>query len=184
MIGHPGRSRCATASTRVTSARRANIASLPPSCRNTSQVAGPSVNWMSTSVPSLSNRMARIGIAPSKLLGFACMAIKDPPRRTQPALMSLPRHHARPPRCLSPRCSRSAPGGRAGRSAAAPASSRGAGIIPLPPLRPAILPTPAEPPPPSACQIRLPDIAAVEILPPVIGTDGCGIDDAVRLSSV
>jgi hypothetical protein len=56
--------------------------------------------------------------------------------------------------------------------------------IPLPPLRPAILPTPAEPPPPSACQIRLPDIAAVEILPPVIGTDGCGIDDAVRLSAV
>ena len=51
---------------------------------NTSQVAGPSVNWISTSVPSLSNRMARIGIAPSKLLGLACMALKDPPRRTQP----------------------------------------------------------------------------------------------------
>ena len=56
--------------------------------------------------------------------------------------------------------------------------------IPLPPLRPAILPTPAEPPPPSACQIRLPDIAAAEILPPVIGSNGCGIDDAVKLSAV
>ena len=56
--------------------------------------------------------------------------------------------------------------------------------IPLPPLRPAILPTPAEPPPPSACQIRLPDIAAVEILSPVIGSNGCGIDDAVKLSAV
>ena len=56
--------------------------------------------------------------------------------------------------------------------------------IPLPPLRPAILPTPAEPPPPSACQIRLPDIAAVEILPPVFGANGCGIDDAVKLSAV
>jgi hypothetical protein len=56
--------------------------------------------------------------------------------------------------------------------------------IPLPPLRPAILPTPAEPPPPSACQIRLPDIAAAEILPPVIGSNGCGIEDAVKLSAV
>jgi len=56
--------------------------------------------------------------------------------------------------------------------------------IPLPPLRPAILPTPTEPPPPSACQIRLPDIAAAEIIPPVIGTNGCGIDDAVKLSAV
>jgi len=56
--------------------------------------------------------------------------------------------------------------------------------IPLPPLRPAILPTPSEPPPPSACQIRLPDIAAAEIIPPVIGTNGCGIDDAVKLSAV
>ena len=56
--------------------------------------------------------------------------------------------------------------------------------IPLPPLRPAILPTPTEPPPPSACQIRLPGIAAAEIIPPVIGTNGCGIDDAVKLSAV
>jgi hypothetical protein len=56
--------------------------------------------------------------------------------------------------------------------------------IPLPPLRPAILPTPAEPPPPSACQLRLPDIAAVEIIPPVIGANGCGIDDPVKLSAV
>ncbi len=57
-------------------------------------------------------------------------------------------------------------------------------MVPLPPLRPAILPAPAEPPPPSACQVRLPDIAVVEILPPVIGANGCGIDDAVRLSAV
>jgi len=56
--------------------------------------------------------------------------------------------------------------------------------IPLPPLRPAILPAPAGPPPPSACQVRLPDIAAVEIIPPVLGADGCGIEDAVRLSAV
>ena len=56
--------------------------------------------------------------------------------------------------------------------------------IPLPPLRPAILPTPTEPPPPSVCQIRLPDIAVAEIIPPVIGTNGCGIDDAVKLSAV
>lgn len=57
-------------------------------------------------------------------------------------------------------------------------------LIPLPQLRPTIPPPPPEPPAPSACQIRLPDIAAVEIIPPVIGADGCGIDDAVRLSAV
>src|SRR5438045_1818705 len=53
-------------------------------------------------------------------------------------------------------------------------------LPPLPPLRPAIAPVP-EPPPkppaPSACQLRLPDIAVVEALPPVIGAQGCGIDD-------
>ena len=57
-------------------------------------------------------------------------------------------------------------------------------LPPLPPLRPAIVPAPSEPPPPSACQLRLPDIAVVEMLPPVIGADGCGIDDAVKLSAV
>lgn len=61
-------------------------------------------------------------------------------------------------------------------------------IIPLPRPRPAILP-PAEvvtePPAPSDCQLRLTaDIAAIEILPPVTGAQGCGIDDAVRLSAV
>jgi hypothetical protein len=60
-------------------------------------------------------------------------------------------------------------------------------LIPLPRPRPAI-PTPdvvAEPPPPSACQLGLTsDLAAIEILPPISGANGCGIADAVRLSAV
>jgi hypothetical protein len=61
-------------------------------------------------------------------------------------------------------------------------------VIPLPRPRPAILP-PAEvvtePPPPSECQLSLTsDIAAIEILPPITGANGCGIDDAVKLSAV
>jgi len=61
-------------------------------------------------------------------------------------------------------------------------------VIPLPRPRPAILP-PAEvvtePPPPSDCQLRMTaDIATIELLPPVAGANGCGIDDAVRLSAV
>ena len=57
-------------------------------------------------------------------------------------------------------------------------------LPPLPPLRPAISPMPEPPPPPSACQLRLPEVAVVEALPPVIGTQGCGIDDPVKLSAV
>jgi len=61
-------------------------------------------------------------------------------------------------------------------------------IIPLPRPRPAI-PTPeevaTEPPPPSACQLRLTaDIAVVEALRQITGANGCGIDDPVRLSGV
>jgi hypothetical protein len=60
--------------------------------------------------------------------------------------------------------------------------------IPLPRPRPAILPpveVVTEPPPPSDCQLRLTaDIAAIEILAPVTGANGCGIDDAVKLSAV
>ena len=61
-------------------------------------------------------------------------------------------------------------------------------IIPLPRSRP-VIPSPAEiaaePPPPSACQLRLTaDIAAAEPLPQITGADGCGIDDPVRLSAV
>ena len=61
-------------------------------------------------------------------------------------------------------------------------------IIPLPRPRPAI-PTPDEvaagPPAPSACQLRLTaDIALVEPLPQIVGANGCGIEDAVRLSAV
>jgi hypothetical protein len=61
-------------------------------------------------------------------------------------------------------------------------------IIPLPRPRPAI-PAPAEiaaePAPPSACQLGLTsDIATIEILPPVTGANGCGIVDAVRLAAV
>jgi len=60
--------------------------------------------------------------------------------------------------------------------------------IPLPRPRPAI-PAPAEtvaePPGPSACQLRLTaDIAAIEPLPPIAGAEGCGIDDPVRFSAV
>ena len=59
--------------------------------------------------------------------------------------------------------------------------------VPLPPLRPAIPPEraePAAPPAPSACQLRLPDIATVEIIPPVIGQNGCGVEDAVKMSAI
>jgi hypothetical protein len=69
-----------------------------------------------------------------------------------------------------------------------PSISPSTEIIPLPRRRPAILP-PAEvvtePPAPSDCQLRLTaEVAAIEILPPVTGADGCGIDDAVKLSAV
>ena len=43
---------------------------------------------------------------------------------------------------------------------------------------------PAKPPPPSACQLRLGEIAAFEVLPPVIAPNGCGIDDPVKISAV
>lgn len=59
--------------------------------------------------------------------------------------------------------------------------------IPLPPLRPSIPPTveAPEPPPPSACQLRLTaDVAIVERLPPIVAANGCGIEDPVRLSAV
>jgi hypothetical protein len=61
-------------------------------------------------------------------------------------------------------------------------------IIPLPRPRP-VIPTPAEvatePPPPSACQLRLTaDIAAIEPLPHITGANGCGVEDPVRLSAV
>jgi hypothetical protein len=61
-------------------------------------------------------------------------------------------------------------------------------IIPLPRPRPAI-PTPqeitTEPPPPSACQLRLTaDIAVVDALRQITDANGCGIDDPVRLSAV
>ena len=61
-------------------------------------------------------------------------------------------------------------------------------IIPLPRPRP-IIPTPeevaAEPPAPSACQLRLTaDIATVQPLPKITAANGCGIDDPVRLSAV
>jgi len=67
-----------------------------------------------------------------------------------------------------------------------------ASAIPLPPLRPSIPPAveaPAKPestmpPPPSACQLRIPDIAEVEALPPVIAPNGCGIDDPVKIAAV
>ncbi len=60
-------------------------------------------------------------------------------------------------------------------------------LIPLPRPRPAI-PLPdiaAEPAGPSECQLRMTaDIAVIEVLPPVTGASGCGIDDPVRLSAV
>ena len=59
--------------------------------------------------------------------------------------------------------------------------------IPLPPLRQSLPPTveaPAKPAPPSACQLRLPDIAEIEALPPVIAPNGCGIDDPVKIAAV
>lgn len=67
-----------------------------------------------------------------------------------------------------------------------------ASAVPLPPLRPSIpphedataKPEPAKPPPPSACQLRLPEIAEIEALPPVIAPNGCGIDDPVKIAAV
>jgi hypothetical protein len=66
--------------------------------------------------------------------------------------------------------------------------SADAPIIPLPRPRPS-LPLPheigAEPPLPSACRLRLTaDIATIEPLPTITGSNGCGVDDAVRLSAV
>ncbi len=68
--------------------------------------------------------------------------------------------------------------------------ARAEDAVPQPQPRPAEAPASAEPPAapspsPSACQQRLtPDIAVIEILPPVTGADGCGVDDPVRLSAV
>jgi hypothetical protein len=42
-----------------------------------------------------------------------------------------------------------------------------------------------EPAPPSACRLRLtPELATAPSLSPVVGTDGCGIDDPVRLEAI
>src|SRR5262245_37633870 len=62
----------------------------------------------------------------------------------------------------------------------------GPATVPLPPLRPTIpaVPEVVVPPPPSECQLGLPDIAAIEVLAPITGASGCGIEDAVRLSAV
>src|SRR5205807_6194040 len=69
-----------------------------------------------------------------------------------------------------------------------PSISADSPVIPLPRPRPT-LPAPdelaAEPPPPSACQLRLTaDVAAIEPLRRVTGANGCGIEDPVRLSAV
>ena len=59
--------------------------------------------------------------------------------------------------------------------------------IPLPPLRSAIPPAEEAPPkatPPSACQLRLGELAAFETLPPIIGENGCGIEDPVKIAAV
>jgi len=56
--------------------------------------------------------------------------------------------------------------------------------IPLRPSLPPEVEAPAKPPPPSACQLRLPDIAEFEALPPVIAPNGCGIDDPVKIAAV
>src|SRR5205085_2131314 len=60
--------------------------------------------------------------------------------------------------------------------------------IPLPQPRPdaaSALPAVTAPPSPSACVARLTvDIAVIEVLPPVIGADGCGVEDPVNLSAV
>jgi hypothetical protein len=60
--------------------------------------------------------------------------------------------------------------------------------IPLPRPRPA-MPLPhevtSEPRPPSDCQLSLTsDIAVIEPLPSISGVDGCGIEDAVKLSAI
>ena len=69
--------------------------------------------------------------------------------------------------------------------------------VPLPrpkplPLRaleyaPAALPSDAEvkdPPPPSACQLRLPERAVIRVLPPMNGPGGCGGADMVKLEAI
>jgi len=60
--------------------------------------------------------------------------------------------------------------------------------IPLPRPRPA-MPLPhevtAEPRPPSDCQLSLTsDVAIIEPLPSITGADGCGMEDAVKLSAI
>lgn len=63
--------------------------------------------------------------------------------------------------------------------------------VPLPRPRPAQAPEPAdvpdveEPPPPSACRLRLTaDLAIAPTVPALVGPGECGIDDAVRLEAV
>jgi hypothetical protein len=65
-----------------------------------------------------------------------------------------------------------------------PAANAPAPAIPLPPLRPSLPAVPAEPPAVSACQLRIPQVATVAMLPPILAANGCGIDDPVELSAV
>jgi hypothetical protein len=74
----------------------------------------------------------------------------------------------------------------------------GARVVPLPRPRPPSAPTatvavpdalpaekPAEPPPPSACRLRLTsELAVAPSLPPLVGAGECGVEDVVRLEAV
>jgi hypothetical protein len=72
------------------------------------------------------------------------------------------------------------------------ATGLASGAAPLPKPRPADAPPPMvrdlkkpDDPPPSACRIRLTEkLAIAPSVPPVTGTNGCGIEDAVRLEAV
>src|SRR5262245_2347924 len=65
--GEPGSKRRSAGSYRLTAARRWKASASPlESLVITVWVAGPQVRWKSTNVPSLSNRIARIGIVGSR----------------------------------------------------------------------------------------------------------------------
>lgn len=77
-------------------------------------------------------------------------------------------------------------GAKPGTVAALPAAEKNDTPVPTqaPPLPPEKAVIPAEPPPPSACRIRLTDIAAIKPLPAITGPGECAADDVLNLEAV
>src|SRR3954452_12917210 len=177
--GEPGSSRRSAGSYRLTAQRRSNVALSPlESLVSTVWVAGPQVRWKSTKVPSLSNRMARIGIVP-RTPGILVRPHDPSSRAEATALTGSRRNSSRGVLVAAGLAAALFSADVHARDATPiprlrPSIPADTPIIPLPRPRP-VIPAPpvilapedvtAEPPAPSACQLRLTaDIERVEPL--------------------